>query len=447
MSNAVDNTEACLANIERHNDATNAYITVMADQALEQAAAIDAAAARGEWGGLLAGLPISVKDCIDVAGVPCTNGSLFFKDYVPNDDAPIVGALKRAGAVIIGKTNLHEFCYGATTQNPHFGAARNPWDLDRIPSGSSGGAAAALASDMCIGAVGSDTGGSVRVPAAVVGVSALRPTLGAIPMSGSKTQLSPAIDTVGPMARSALDLARLFAVMAFYDDADPTSVDHQWENYLARLDDGIGGLRIGVPENHFFDDLAPGVEATVRGAAENLVSLGAELVPVHLEGADKIHGRVMPMVWADLYNFHKERVETHAEMFGEDVLGRILLGKDITGAAYAAALRHREHWNRTLDRALRAVDVLLCPTVPVPAPLAEESADMVATTHRLTAFTFPFSWAGVPGVSLPCGFTPDGLPVGVQITARQWQEGLLLRIGAVYQSVTDWHMRRAPLLD
>ena len=238
-------------------------------------------------------------------------------------------------------------------------------------------------------------------------------------MSGSKTQLSPAIDTVGPMARFAHDLARLFAVMAFYDDADPTSVSYEWENYLARLDDGIDGLRIGIPENHFFDDLAPGIEAPVRGAAEKLVSLGAELVPVHLEGAEKIHSRVMPMVWADLYNFHKERVENHADMFGEDVLGRILLGKDITGAGYAAALRHREHWNRTLDRALRAVDVLLCPTTPVPAPLAEESADMVATTHRLTAFTFPFSWAGVPGISLPCGFTPDGLPIGVQITARQ----------------------------
>lgn len=447
MYNAVANTEACLANIERHNADTNAYITVMATQALEQAAALDAAAARGERGGLLAGLPISVKDCIDVAGVPCTNGSLFFKDYVPNDDAPIVAALKRAGAVIIGKTNLHEFCYGATTQNPHFGAARNPWDLDRIPSGSSGGAAAALASDMCIGAVGSDTGGSVRVPAAVVGVSALRPTVGAIPMSGSKTQLSPAIDTTGPMARSAEDLARLFAVMAFYDDDDPTSVAHQWENYLPRLGEGIGGVRIGVPENHFFDNLAAGVGTAVRGAAEKLSALGAELVPIHLDGAETIHGRVMPMVWADLYHFHRERVETQAELFGEDVLGRILLGKDVTGADYADALRHREQWNRALDRCFRSVDVLLCPTTPVAAPLAKESADMVATTHRLTAFTFPFSWAGVPGISLPCGFTSDGLPVGVQITARKWQEGLLLRIGAAYQSATDWHTRRAPLLE
>ena len=446
MKNAVAKTEACLANIERHNEITNAFITVMADQALERAAAIDAAAARGERGGLLAGLPVSVKDCIDVAGVPCTNGSLFFMDYVPNEDAPIVAALKRAGAVIIGKTNLHEFCYGATTQNPHFGAARNPWNLDRIPSGSSGGAAAALAGDMCIGAVGSDTGGSVRVPAAVVGVSALRPTLGAIPMSGSKTQLSPAIDTVGPMARSAQDLARLFAVMAFYDDADPTSVEHEWENYLARLDDGIDGLRIGVPENHFFDDLAPGVEVSVRGAAKQLESLGAILVPLYLEGAENIHSRVMPMVWADLYNFHRERVETHPDMFGEDVLGRILLGKEITGADYAAALRHREHWNRTLGRALRAVDVLLCPTTPVAAPLAEESTDMVATTHRLTAFTFPFSWAGLPSISLPCGFTPNGLPVGVQITAKHWREGQLLKMGAAYQLITDWHLRRAPLL-
>ena len=169
-------------------------------------------------------------------------------------------------------------------------------------------------------------------------------------------------------------------------------------------------------------------------------------MPLYLEGAEDIHSQVMPMVWADLYNFHRERVETHADMFGEDVLGRILLGKEIMGTDYAAALRHREHWNRTLDRALRAADVLLCPTTPVAAPLAEESADMVATTHRLTAFTFPFSWAGVPSISLPCGLTPNGLPIGVQITAKHWREGQLLKIGAVYQSTTDWHLQRAPLL-
>ena len=264
---AVETTRRCLDNIVRLNETVNAFITVMPEQALADAAEVDAAMGRGEWPGLLAGMPISIKDCIDVAGVPCTNGSLFFSNYVPNKDAPVVKRLRQAGAIIVGKTNLHEFAYGSTTQNPHFGPTRNPWDLDRIPSGSGGGAAAALATDMCVGAVGSDTGGSVRTPAAVNGVCALRPTVGAIPMSGSKTQLCPAIDTVGPMARSVVDLARMFAVMAFYDDDDPTSVRHVWDEILVRLDDGIQGLRIGLPSNYFFEELAPGIGEAVKHAA------------------------------------------------------------------------------------------------------------------------------------------------------------------------------------
>ena len=444
---ALERTQACLDHIERHNEKINAFITVMSDQAIDDAAKIDAKMESGDWSGLLAGMPISIKDCIDVAGVPCTNGTLFYRDYVPNQDAPIVRALRQAGAVILGKTNLHEFCYGATTQNPHYGPARNPWDLERIPSGSSGGAAASLAANMCIGAVGSDTGGSVRVPASVNGVSGLRPTMGAIPMSGSKTKLSPAIDTTGPLARSVIDLARMFAVMAFFDENDPTSIDHEWENFLPRLDAGIEGVRIGVPNNYFFDDLAPGISDAVREAADKLASMGGVLTPIDLEGAETIQANVMPMVWADLYAFHRERVENQADMFGEDVLNRILLGKSVSGADYAEALQQRQTWNRRVERCLQAVAVILTPTTPVPAPRIADSKDMLATTHRLTSFTFPFSWVGVPGLSIPCGFTSDGLPIGVQIHGRHWGEGLLLRIGATFQRETDWHLRKPPLIN
>ncbi len=443
---AVETTRRCLDNIVRLNETVNAFITVMPEQALADAAEVDAAMGRGEWPGLLAGMPISIKDCIDVAGVPCTNGSLFFSNYVPNKDAPVVKRLRQAGAIIVGKTNLHEFAYGSTTQNPHFGPTRNPWDLDRIPSGSSGGAAAALATDMCVGAVGSDTGGSVRTPAAVNGVCALRPTVGAIPMSGSKTQLCPAIDTVGPMARSVVDLARMFAVMAFYDDDDPTSVRHVWDEILVRLDDGIQGLRIGLPSNYFFEELAPGIGEAVKHAAEELVSMGARVTEIQLEGADEAHASVMPMVWADLYEFHRDRVEHHPEMFGQDVLNRILLGRSVSGAEYAAALRWRERWTRVVERALREVDAILTPTTPAPAPLIAASTDMLATTHHLTRFTFPFSWVRVPGLAIPCGFTEDGLPTGMQLHGRRWEEGLLLRIGAAFQQQTDWHRRRPPLV-
>ena len=447
IHSAVAATRRCLDNITRFNPTLNAFITVMADEALAEAAKIDAARERGQWPGLLAGMPVSIKDCIDVAGVRCTNGSLFFRDYVPNADAPVVQRLRQAGAVIVGKTNLHEFCYGSTSQNPHYGRVRNAWDPARIPSGSSGGAAAALAAEMCVGAVGSDTGGSVRTPAAVNGVSALRPTLGAIPMSGSKLQLCPLIDTVGPMARSVADLARMFAVMAFYDDEDTSSIPHRWDDILARLDHGIAGLRIGLPSNYFFDDLAPGFGEAVRAAAEQLRGLGAVLSEIHLEGAEEAHGRMMPILWADLYAFHRERAESQPELFGEDVLARVLLGREVSGEDYAKAMRWRETWLRTIDRALSEVDAILTPTTPVPAPLIADAANMLATTHKLTRFTFPFSWVGVPGLAIPCGFTADGLPIGMQLHGRRWQEGLLLRIGAAYQAATDWHRRRPPLLN
>lgn len=446
-SSAVQATEACLETIERLNPKLNTFITVMADSALAEAAAVDAQLAAGDWPGVLAGMPVSIKDCIDVAGVPCTNGTLFHKDYVPNADAPIVAKLRQAGAVVLGKTNLHEFCYGSTSQNPHFGPVRNAWDPERIPSGSSGGAASALAARMCVGAVGSDTGGSVRTPAAVNGVSALRPTLGAIPMTGSKTHLSPAIDTTGPMARSVTDLARMFTVMAFYDDDDPSSVPHEWGEILARLGDGVEGVRIGLPRAFFMEDLAPGFAEAVEAAAEVLRGLGAKIVEIRLDGAEEAHGRVMPMVWADLYDYHRERVESRPEMFGDDVRHRILLGRDISGADYAAALRWREGWNRTVNRALRDVDAILTPTTPLPAPKIADAADMLATTHHLTRFTYPFSWVGVPGLAIPCGFTADRLPIGLQLHGRHWEEGLLFQIGAAYQRATDWHRQRPPILD
>ena len=230
---AVEETRRCLNNIERFDSLVNAYIHVIPESARKEAEAIDQAREQGISKGVLNGIPISVKDCIDVAGVPCTNGSTFFKDYVPKEDALIVKRLRKAGAVILGKTNLHEFAYGSTTQNPHYGSTRNPWNLDRIPSGSSGGAGASVAAQMCVGAVGSDTGGSVRTPAAINGVTGLRPSMGAIPMTGSFTRICPAIDTVGPLGANVEIVARMFAAMTGYDDQDLYSVKKEQPEFLA----------------------------------------------------------------------------------------------------------------------------------------------------------------------------------------------------------------------
>ena len=436
----------CLDNIERFDQQVNAFISVLSDTALAEAQHADEEFAGGGGKGLLAGVPVSVKDCIDVAGVRCTNGSLFFKDYVPERDALIIQRLRRAGAVIVGKTNLHEFAYGSTTQNPHYGPTRNPWDLTRIPSGSSGGAGASLAADMCVGAVGSDTGGSVRTPAAINGVTGLRPTMGSIPMTGSFTRICPAIDTVGPLGKSVDIVARMFVVMAGYDDDDPYSVRHSWDDAFRQMADGMTGLRIGMPRRFFFEGLEPGIGEAVEEAATQMVQLGAVITEIELEGADSAQQGVMPMVWADAYEYHRERAEGNPELFGKDVLDRILLGRDISGRDYAAALRARERWNRVIDRALQEVDVILTPTTPRAAPLIESSTDMLATTHHLTRFTYLFSWSGLPGLSIPCGFTADGLPIGALLNGRPYEEGALFRVGLDYQANTDWHQRKPPLL-
>ena len=436
----------CLDNIDRFDQQVNAFIAVLSETALEEAQQADDNYVGGGGAGLLAGVPISVKDCIDVAGVRCTNGSLFFKDYVPERDALIVQRLRKAGAVIVGKTNLHEFAYGSTTQNPHYGPTRNPWDLTRIPSGSSGGAGASLAADMCVGAVGSDTGGSVRTPAAINGVTGLRPTMGSIPMTGSFTRICPAIDTVGPLGKSVDIVARMFTAMAGYDDDDIYSVRHSWSDAFQEMSSGIAGLRIGLPRHFFFDDLEPGIGDAVEEAATQMGQLGAVISEIELEGADSAQQDVMPMVWADAYEYHRERVEDAPELFGQDVRDRILLGRDISGRDYAAALRARERWNRVVDRALQEVDVILTPTTPRVAPSIEASSDMLATTHHLTRFTYLFSWSGLPGLSIPCGFTANELPIGVLLNGRPYEEGVLFRIGSDYQANTDWHQRKPPLL-
>ncbi len=436
----------CLDNIDRFDQQVNAFIAVLSETALEEAQQADDNYAGGGGAGLLAGVPISVKDCIDVAGVRCTNGSLFFKDYVPERDALIVQRLRKAGAVIVGKTNLHEFAYGSTTQNPHYGPTRNPWDLTRIPSGSSGGAGASLAADMCVGAVGSDTGGSVRTPAAINGVTGLRPTMGSIPMTGSFTRICPAIDTVGPLGKSVDIVARMFTAMAGYDDDDIYSVRHSWDDAFQEMSSGIAGLRIGLPRHFFFDDLEPGIGDAVEEAATQMGQLGAVISEIELEGAGSAQQDVMPMVWADAYEYHRERVEDAPELFGQDVRDRILLGRDISGRDYAAALRARERWNRVVDRALQEVDVILTPTTPRVAPSIEASSDMLATTHHLTRFTYLFSWSGLPGLSIPCGFTANELPIGVLLNGRPYEEGVLFRIGSDYQANTDWHQRKPPLL-
>lgn len=438
---ARDRLEACLDRIDRLNDAQTTFITVTADAARREADAADAAAGDGRWLGLLHGMPIAIKDNIDTAGVRTTSGAKFWADRTPNADAPVVSRLRAAGACLVGKATLGELVFDIRSHNPVVGHARNPWNLERSPGGSSGGSAAALAADMCQGALGSDTGGSVRVPAAFTGVAGLRPTHGAVSNSGA-TPVSAGNDTIGPMARRVADVARLFAVMAAYDPDDPTSVDHDFGNFLPRLGDGAAGLRIGVPRNFFFDDVDPDIEAAVRAGAAQFERLGATLVDIDLPGADETFEQTAVQIYCDAANFHRQRLEEEPDAFSRPIYERMSRGLKLTGVDYAASLRFKEAWKRTLARAFEDVDLILSPTSPVaPLPL-EDSPDLHRLTARAASLTYAGSLGSIPGLSLPCGFTADGLPVGLMLQAAWWNDPLLLQAGAAYQAATDWHERR-----
>ena len=363
---AIRELEAGLAKIEAQNETLTTFITVTESQARADAEAADAAAAEGRWLGLLHGMPMAVKDNIDTAGVRTTSGAKFWSERVPNDDAPVIKRLKAAGAVIVGKATLGELVFDIRSHNPVVGHAKNPWDLSRSPGGSSGGSAAALAADMCVGALGSDTGGSVRIPASFCGVSGLRPTHGAVPNTGA-TQVSVANDTIGPMARRVEDVARIFAVTVGYEPSDPHSIDHDFGNFLPRLHDGIEGLRIGIPRNFFFDNIDPDIEVAVRNAADVFESLGAELVEIDLPGAEQAFPKVCVQIYCDAANFHRQRLTEEPNAFSAPIYERMKRGLEIPGVDYAASMRFKETWMRTVGEAFEGVDVILSPTTPVPA--------------------------------------------------------------------------------
>ena len=439
---AVAETRAALDAVVRWNPSTRAMLAVTADDALRTAEAIDERQAKGEWCGLLAGMTMSLKDNIDVAGVETTAGSRILAGNVANRDAFIVERLKRAGAVVVGKANLHEWVFGPTSQSTHYGPVRNPWDTSRIPGGSSGGSGAALAAGMCIGSIGSDTGGSIRIPASFCGVVGLRPTIGRISARGS-VAVSQWFDTLGPMARRVADVARIFAVVAGHDPEDPMSEDRPVPNVLAELDRPVAGMRIGIQRRWFFDDLAPELGQALEEAMQVWRALGVEFVDIDLGDVERSHELLaFKVLLADAYNVHKERLLSRPQDFGRDVYTRAMLGKAVTGHEYAAALRWGEGFRQRLRHLFGKVDAILSPSTPHGAPKAvagEEGEAWFETIRRLTRFTYAWSFAGVPALSLPCGIDRDGMPLGMQLAAPWFEETRILRLGHAYQQCMLYH--------
>ena len=440
---ARDALEAGLARIEGESERLNAFITVAPEAARGAADAADKAAGEGRWLGLLHGMPMAVKDNIETAGLKTTSGSTFYENHVPNDDAPVVARLRRAGAVLVGKATLHELCFGIRSVNPVSGQCHNPWNTDRVPGGSSGGSGAALAADLVQGALGSDTGGSVRLPASFCGVSGLRPTVGRVPNHGA-SPVSATYDTIGPMARSVLDVARILAVIAGLDRRDPISVDRPLENFLPRLGDGVAGLRIGVPRNFYFEDVPDDIAGPVQAALRELERQGAHLVDVEVPGASETHIHATLMIFSDACAHHDERLTSRPEGFSDDVHARMINGHKFTAVDYAGAVRAREAWRRTLADLFEEVDILASPTTPADPPLVVDDRSLLEATRDATRNTYAGGLGAIPGLSVPCGFSAAGLPVGLQLEAAWWREPLLLRAGAAYQATTEWHLARPP---
>jgi aspartyl-tRNA(Asn)/glutamyl-tRNA(Gln) amidotransferase subunit A len=410
--------------IALRNGTLNAVWEVLAEQALTEAARVDRARARRRRLPL-DGLPMVIKDNIDIGGHTTSLGAGSALAEHPRRDAGAVAALRRAGAVILGKAAMYEVAFGATSDNEHFGAVRNPWSLDRMTGGSSGGSAAAIAADLCIAALGTDTGGSIRIPAALCGVVGLRPTFGIVPIEGVHATSS-SLDTVGALARSAVDVSDVLAGL----------LGRPLETFAPNA----VGVRVGVARGEFFESVDPGVAETVAAALDALRSVGAEVVDIEIDGAEAARAACSTVMHFEAFAEHEVRLINHPSAYGAAVRRRLDVGRSTTETDYARALRSQAGWRRDVVAMFDRVDVIATPTVPSVAPRFD-AANILVATAVLNRFTFPWSFAGVPAVSVPCGFC-DGLPVGLQLVARPGDDQRLLAVAAAFQSVTDHHLRR-----
>jgi len=440
----VDITRECLRRIENVNPHLNAFITVMADSALAAARAAEEEIARGQWRGPLHGIPIALKDLIDTAGVRTTSASALHKDRVPTEDAEVVRKLREAGAVIVGKNNLHEFAYGGSSLVSHFGDVHNPWDVNRIAGGSSGGSAASVPAGMACAAIGTDTAGSIREPAALCGCVGLKPTYGRVSSRGV-IPLSTSLDHVGPLAASVEDAAIVLQAIAGYDPGDITSAEVPVRDYVSVLKGGAKDLRVGVPRGYFFDDLDPEVASAMEHAVMGIETLVAHIKEVRLEVPTD---RTLPA--AEAYAYHAGDVARNPELYRAETLQRIRTGEKVTAAEYMQRRRELEIARRNIRDVFAEVDLLVVPTTPMPAPtIAELRTDPGALRPaelKLLRNTRPFNVWGLPAISVPCGFTQSGLPIGLQVAGPHWREDLVLRLAYAYEQATAWHKRQCALI-
>lgn len=432
----VEITRSCLDRVERLNPTINAFITVMHDSALAQARAAEDEIHAGNWRGPLHGIPIGLKDLFDTAGVKTTCGSALFAERVPTEDAEVVRRLKNAGAVLIGKQNMQEFAYGGTSTSSYYGPVRNPWDVDRIAGGSSGGSAAAVASGMCFGALGTDTGGSVREPAAFCGIVGLKPTYGRVSIRGV-FPLSISLDHVGPLCRNVLDTALLLQVIAGYDALDTTSVDWPVDSYVDALKMTIQP-RIGVVRQPFFDDLDPEIKTATDVALQQISQLSTDVIEIDLPPTPTA------LQAAEVYAVHSKYLAASPELYGRWMRQRLEQAALVDTVAYIEARQQLDQVRRDVENVFAKLDFLVTPTTPVPPITISEAISMSSPPPAGELWlrnTRPFNAYGLPAISVPCGFTQAGLPIGLQITGPRFGEARLLSFACAFEQATPWHSR------
>jgi aspartyl-tRNA(Asn)/glutamyl-tRNA(Gln) amidotransferase subunit A len=461
-------TQAYLQAIRERDPRIGAFLYVDEENALQQARNADAKRKRGEPLGLLAGIPVAVKDVLCIAGQPTTCGSKILQHFKPPYDATVISRLKKADAVLLGKTNMDEFAMGSSTENSAYQTTRNPWDLERIPGGSSGGSAAAVAASEAPLAIGSDTGGSIRQPASLCGVVGLKPTYGRVSRYGLVAFAS-SLDQVGPLAHDVRDAALLLEVIAGHDALDSTSVNKPVPSYSKTVEEPFKPLTIGVAREYFTEGLDAEVEQGVRAGLKVYEKLGATIKEVSLPNSpyavavyylvataeassnlaryDGVHYGHRAKSFANLIDMYSR---TRGEGFGKEVQRRIMLGtyalsSGYKDAYYLKALKVRRLIKEDFDRAFAECDVIMGPTAPSPAFRIGEKADDPLAMYLSDIYTISCNLASLPGISVPCGFTKSGLPIGLQILGPAFEEEKLLRVARIHERETDWHTRRPKL--
>lgn len=427
-------TEACLARIEAVEPRLNAFITVTADLARAEARDAGAQIAAGRYRGPLHGIPVAVKDLFATKGIRTTAGSRILADWIPTEDATVVRKLREAGAVVLGKLGLHEFAYGISSVNPHFGDVHNPWDTTRIPGGSSGGSAVAVAAGEAYATLGSDTGGSIRIPASLCGCVGLKPTFGRASLFGA-VPLAWSLDHPGPLARTVRDVAVATAAISGFDPRDPISAERPVPDLLEGLEAGAQKLRVGVPTDHVWDECDPAIASAVRAAIDALARAGAEIVEIHWPRAAEYARASSAVLGVEARAYHEGAFPGRSAEYGPLIRARLASQGDVDAETYARSMRLLlEARGGAADHDLDGVDVLAMPTVPARAWTIEEAKE-VRRPSEWTRITRIFDLTGQPAISVPCGIDPDGIPIGLQFAARMWDEAAALRAARAYELV------------